>query len=543
MADFAQYTFQQGRRVGQVDMSEANAWESLSNTMTNFSQTLLQVDKAQKKAYNAEVKEYVEGMESDIITNLGKVAIDRENDYEHYERFVTAYKKGTLAGIEDPNIKDAAGKMIDDKAVQYGQKVFQNHINLRSARQLQSAEDSLEIHAVDTEHLIDSTINTWHQQPEFRDGYIDSVSPIFQTQRDMFANKIDGLLELGKTGDAAFKQEQALLGRFYKKAAMAELTANMEEGKGWQTIQDFNADPSKFFSSRPQLQALFPEVKISMSDEDKNATFKDMMSMLNGYQGQQDRVQNAIAADKLEGQEFFYSNIQGQIADDPENIDKANLQSWLEEDKITTKQHDSLLKMIQTGSLYSEDDNVVSGLYDMLFDPEADQFVIYDRIRQAVDNKQISPPTQKQMLATLRDGGLKDVTKDEDYQMAINEVKTEFRTTGPLAAFLPNESKNINRAIREIYELKKTLRPDQNFLDEVDAIKSKYKRTSESAKPKVSWRTGTWSGTAEAPEPEVSKQTLAILLESNQITDKQYMEQFNAIDEYMEAYNLREGRK
>jgi hypothetical protein len=268
-----------------------------------------------------------------------------------------------------------------------------------------------------------------------------------------------------------------------------------------------------------------------------------MMSMLNGYQGQQDRVQNAIAADKLEGQEFFYSNIQGQIADDPENIDKANLQSWLEEDKITTKQHDSLLKMVQSGGLYSEDDNIVSGLWDTLFDPTADQFAVYDQIRQAVDNNQITPATQKQMLATLRDGGLKDVTKDEDYQMAINEVKTEFRTTGPLAAFLPNESKNINRAIREIYELKKTLRPDQNFLDEVDAIKSKYKRTSESAKPKVSWRTGTWSGTAEAPEPEVSKQTLAILLESNQITDKQYMEQFNAIDEYMEAYNLREGRK
>jgi hypothetical protein len=358
----------------------------------------------------------------------------------------------------------------------------------------------------------------------------------------MFANKIDGLLELGKTGDAAFKQEQALLGRFYKKAAMAELTANMEEGKGWQTIQDFNADPSKFFSSRPQLQALFPEVKISMSDEDKNATFKNMMSMLNGYQGQQDRVQNAIAADKLEGQEFFYSNIQGQIADDPENIDKANLQSWLEEDKITTKQHDSLLKMVQSGGLYSEDDNIVSGLWDTLFDPTADQFAVYDQIRQAVDNNQITPATQKQMLATLRDGGLKDVTKDEDYQMAINEVKTEFRTTGPLAAFLPNESKNINRAIREIYELKKTLRPDQNFLDEVDAIKSKYKRTSESAKPKVSWSSN-WSGSADAPEPDVSKDMLAILLESKQITKAEYLEQFEAIDEYMKAYKLREGRK
>lgn len=541
MPDFQQYIFQQGRRVGQVDMSEANAWEAMSNTLNNFSQTLLQVDKAQQAQYKAEVKEYVEGMESDIITNLGKVSIERENDYEHYERFVTAYKKGTLAGIEDPNIRVAAGRMIDDKAVQYGQKVYQNYTNVQTARKIQSAEDALEIHAVDTEHLIDSTINTWHKEPQFRDGYIESVSPIFQTQRDMFAGKVDGLLELGVSGDAAFKKEQALLGRFYKKAAMAELTANMEEGNGWQTIQDFNADPSKFFSSRPQLQALFPEVKVSMSDEDKTETFKEMMSMLNGYQGQQDRVQDAIAKDKLADQEFFYSNIQGQIADDSDNIAKEDVQSWLIEGKLTTKQHDSLLKMIQTGSLYSEDDNVVSGLYDMLFDPEADQFVIYDRIRQAVDNKQIKPATQKQMLATLRDGGLKDVTKNEDYQMAINEVKTEFRTTGMMAAWLPNESKNISKAIRDIYQMKKTLRPDQNFFDEVDKIKAKYKRSEESVNPIVSWSSN-WSGTAEKPAPEESKNMLATLLENNQITQVQYLEQFNAIDDYMKAYNTRKSR-
>jgi len=541
MANFEQYTFQRGRQAGNIDMGEANAWESLSNTLSDFSQTLLQVDKAQKASYKAEVKEYVEGMESDIITNLGKVSIDRENDYEHYERFVTAYKKGTLAGIEDPNIKVAAGKMIDDKAVQYGQKVFQNHVNIRNARQRLAAEKSLEIHAVDTEHLIDSTINTWYQQPEFRDSYIESVGPIFQTQRDMFSNKIDGLVQLGKTSDAAIADELGLLQRFYEKAAMAELTANMEEGNGWQTIQEFNADPSKFFSSRPQLQALFPEVKISMSDEDKNQTFRDMMSMLNGYQGQQDRVQNAIAADKLEVQEFFYSNIQGQIADDPDNIVKANLQSWLEEGKITTKQHDSLLKMIQGAGLYSEDDNVVSGLWDTLFDPTADQFELYDQIRQARDNNQITPQTQKTMLATLRDGSLKDVTKDEDYQMAINEVKTEFRTTGPLAAFLPNESKNINSAIRDIYQMKKTLKSDQNFLDEVDKIKAKYKRTTETSIPKVSW-SGNWSGTAEEPAPDLSKDVLASLLESGQITQGEYLEQFNAIDAYMESYNLRKSR-
>jgi hypothetical protein len=89
--------------------------------------------------------------------------------------------------------------------------------------------------------------------------------------------------------------------------------------------------------------------------------------------------------------------------------------------------------------------------------------------------------------------------------------------------------------------MKKTLRPDQNFLDEVDKIKAKYKRVPEAAKPKASWSSN-WSGTAEEPAPEESKNMLAILLESNQITQSEYLEQFNAIDDYMEAYNLRKSR-
>ena len=545
MADFQQYVFQQGRRVGQIDLSEANAWESLSNTMSNFSNSVVSYQQGVNKQQDAEVKSYINSQEDDIITHIGKLSIDYENDYATFIEEAQAFKKikmDVMSADEDlgSDFAQGFGQMTDDKIAQYGEKVYAKKVKLDRARQLQTAEDNLETHAIDTGHLIDSAISTYYDQPEFSEDYLKSLGPIFQDQRDTFERKVDGLLELGKSGDAAFKQEQALLGRFYKKAVMAELTANMKEGNGWQTIQDFNADPSKFFNSRPQLQALFPEVKVSMSDEDKNETFKDMMSMLNGYQGQQDRVQNAIASDKLDGQEFFYSNIQSQIADG-KPIEKSFLQDWLIEDKLTTKQHDSLLKMIQTGGLYSEDDNVVSGLWDTLFDPTADQFDIYDQIRQAIDSKQITPATQKQMLATLRDGGLKDVTKDEDYQMAINEVKTEFRTTGPLSAFLPNESKNINRAVREIYELKKTLRQDQNFLDEVDLIKAKYKRQPAASTPKIAWSSN-WSGTADAPAPDESKSMLAILLESNQITDKDYMEQFNAIDAYMESFNLRKSR-
>ena len=546
MADFQQYKFQQGRRVGQLDTNGSSAWESLSNTMSSFSTSVASYQQGVNKQHDADVKSYINSQEDDIITEIGKLSIDHENDYATFTEKAESFKKIKMDAMSNDeelgaDFAKGFGQMTDDKIAQYGEKVYSKKVALDKARNLQTAEDNVESHALDTEHMIDSAINAYYLNPNVTEDEVQAVSDSFQTQRDMFASKIDGMIMLGKSGKVAFEQEQQLLSRFYKKAAMSELSANMKVGNGWQTIQDFNANPSKFFSSRKHLQALFPEVNVALSDEDKTETFKEMMSTLNGYQGQQDRVQDAIAKDKLAGQEFFYSNIQSQLADDPDNIAKEDVHRWLIEDLVTTKQHDSLLKMIQTGSLYSEDDNVVSGLYDMLFDPEADQFVIYDRIRQAVDNKQIKPATQKQMLATLRDGGLKDVTKDEDYQMAINEVKTEFRTTGPLAAFLPNESNNINRAIRDIYQMKKTLRPDQNFLDEVDKIKAKYKPAPEAAKPKVSW-SSSWSGTAEEPAPEESKNMLAILLESNQLTKVQYLEQFNAIDAYMESYNLRKSR-
>ena len=550
MADFAQYTFQQGRRVGRADMTEANAWESLSNSLSDFASTIATSEERKRIAavqqHNADVKAYINSQEDDIITHIGKLSIDNENDYNSFITKANAFKKGKLDAMsQDPELgadfASGFGQMADDKIAQYGQKVYQNQANLFKAENLQVAQKSIETHAVDTENMIDSAVNMWHESPGLRDKYLEDVTPQFQTQRDMFAFKVDELLELGVSGKEAFKQEQALLNRFYKKAAMAELTANMEEGNGWQTIQDFNANPSKFFSSRPQLQALFPEVKISMSDEDKNETFKEMMQMLNGYQGQQDRIADARAKDKLADQEFLFSNIQSQIADDPTAIEKSFIQDWLAEGKLNTKQHDSLLKTIQTGGLYREDDNVVSGLWDTLFDPTADQFAVYDQIRQAVDNQQITPQTQKAMLGVLRDGALKDVTKDEDYQMAINEVKTEFRTTGMLKDFNPNESRNISRAIRDLYQLKKTLRPDQDFWQEVDKIKAKYKRVSESSVPKVSWRSN-WVGTAEEPNVEETKRMLAEQFETKQLPHLQFLEQVNAFDDYMESYNLRKSR-
>jgi hypothetical protein len=546
MANFQQYTFQQGRRVGQVDLTAANAWESLSNTMSSFSSTLGDYQRSLNKQHDAEVKSYINSQEDDIITTVSKLSIDHENEYDVFIEKAQAWKKtkmDVMSKDEDlgTDFAQGFGQMMDDKIAQYGEKVYAKKVKLDRARYIQTAKDTIETHALDTENMIDSVIGGYHNDPTITDEKIQAISATFQTQRDMFGGQIDELVKLGITGDEAFNEEKSLLSRFYKKAAMSELNAQIEKGNGWQTIQDFNANPSKFFSSRKHLQALFPEVNVAMSDEDKAETFKDMMSMLNGYQGQQDRMQDSIAADKAVTHANQYSFILDRIVEDPTSVTADEIKQTLASGDISNKDHDTLLKIIQTGGLYKEDDNVVSDLYTSLFDPEADQFQIYDQIQQAVRDNQITPATQKQLLSILRDGGLKDVTKDEDYQMAINEVKTEFRTTGPLAAFLPNESKNINRAIRDIYQLKKTLRPDQDFLEEVDKIKAKYKRT-ENVQTKVSWQSG-WVGTSEAPNAEETKKLLVQQLESNQITKSQYLEQFGAVDDYMEAYSLRQGRK
>jgi len=536
MPDFQQYTFQHGRRAGRLDLSEAQAWESISNTLANFANTM-------SRKSDANVKSYLNSQEDDIITKIHQLSVDNESDYDAFISKAEGYKQGKLQVMGEEQglgseYTSGFAQMIDDKVAQYGQSVYVKHAEKQKAEEVSIATRTLDAHIADTENMIQQSIDFYHENPNAQATFSETFGPKFKTQADMFANKFDSLLDLGVKADSVFEQETKARKSLYKKAVMAEmLRANKQGGdKAWGIIQEFNNNPNKFFKSRPYLEAMFQDGKVVFSEEDKNEAFNDMLSALGNYQTQQDRVIEGKAKERQTEWNKQYSYMVNLMATQPGLVTVDMVKNSYNEGSLGTKEHDSLVKMIQKGSVFRDDDNTVSQINTAMYDPESDQFEIYDMIMSAQERWELSVSTQKQMLQDLRSEKFKDITGDTDYQLAINEIKTEFRTTGPLSAFLPNESKNINLAIREVYQLRKTLRPDQDFLEEVDKIKAKYKRPGSGQNKKIQWNP-LWSGTAEAPNNKETELMLNRALESKQISMEQFIEQMNNLESYMTNYN------
>lgn len=544
MAGFQQYTFQHGRRAGNVDLSEANAWESISNSLINFGASLSRdADIKQEKA----VKAYVNSQEDDIITKIGQLSIDNENDYDAFISQAEGYKKGKIDVMSKepglgPEFTSGFSQMLDDKIAQYGESVYRKHAAKEKASTIFSERESLNTHVADTEHMMQQAIDFYYENPSRQATFAEDFGPKFKVQTDMFADKIDGLIGLGLSGKEAFTEEQNIRTSLYKKAAMAEMLRANQGGsdKAWGVIQEFNNNPSKFFSSRPHLQAMFQDGKVVISDEEKNLAFEDMLSTLSGYQSQQDRILSGKAESLQVEYNKQHAYLVNLIATQPGLVTLDMVKNSYNEGSLGTKEHDSLVKIIQRGSVFRDDDNIVSQINTAMFDPEADQFEIYDMITTAQENGQLSVSTQKQLLKDLRSESFKDITGDSDYQLAIAEIKTEFRTTGMLQAFAPNESKNINQAIREVYKLRRTLKPDQDFFVEVDKIKSKFKKAVKPAAT-LNWRSY-WVGSKEEPDQAETELRLNKLLDSKQITTPQYHEDMKNLKNFMDNYNARKSR-
>ncbi len=543
MADFQQYTFQQGRRVGQLDLSAANAWESLSNTMSSFSSSIVSYQQGVNKQHNAEVKAYINSQEDDIITHISKLSIDHESDYETFIEKAQSFKKVKMDAMSNDeelgaDFASGFGQMADDKIAQYGEKVYAKKVKLDKALQFQTAEENIEAHAVDTEHLIDAAINTYYNEPQFSEGYLKSLTPIFQTQRDMFGGKIDAMIGLGLSGESAFKKEQALLERFYIKAVNSELTANLDNGNAWQTIQDFDTDPSKFFSSKPQLQALFPEVKIAISDKSKQTAVTKMLQRLNAYQGQQDRLAGQRADATIQEQQDFLQSVLYLNTTEPGVVEPYMVDDWWQEGKLDKQGRDLLITRLSKGFTSTDNPLTVINLNKDLISPEVDKFAMYDRINKAAIEGEITVQTHEKFIDKLKGGSVDKIKNAPYYTQGLKNIESNIRTTGPLSTFTnAHEDLAIAEANDEYWDrVSKGEKPRTIWKD----VLEKFKPVIEE-RGKVVW-SANWVGTAAEPNFEATKNRLAEQKEAGQITEKEFVEQFSNLGRYEESYNLRQSR-
>lgn len=508
--------------------------DSLAQRLRSFSNRQRDIMSREQAAL---YKSYADGIENDVIETISRLAIENERNYEQFEVSVAAYEKQLLSSIKESEYVSITKQIIDNKRVQYGQDVYRKTFEFNRAMQIEDTEKNINITLVDTENMLDSAIRQYHTGGLGIYKYFENMTPLVQQQLAVIQGKIDGLLTLGVSPEKATSIEEGMIKQLFQSAAMTEVMVSIEKGSGWDDILSFYRDPTKFFSSREHLNALFPQ-GVKFSDEESKTIFKDMMMVLNDYQTQQDYQLRKQAEVEEQGWNDNYSNYLDLIVEDPDAVTPLMIAQALKSGTLGNTQHDALLKLVQSGGLYQEDPDLVVDLQSKLFDPTYSPLDLQREILTAAFNGEISPATQQRLLTTLRSNTLGDITRTEDYQMVVAEIRTEFRTTGPLAAFDQGESRRISQALRELY---RRVQLGERPLDIADEIKEQYGKQKANASQIVLWNPN-WVGSAESPDNKGTQTRIGEMLAKEIISEAEASKQLQDLKLYMKSYEARMSR-
>jgi len=235
------------RQIQQADMSEANAWSALAQTMDNFSAQIGSVARTYKTKKSAEaaalkadlryetqlaltatkyeksqldaqtsrelaatkyaksqaekeatqkrlaneraVKTFVNLKESDVMTTLGQLSVDYANDYEGYYAAAQELKKTWLDNDEldsTDGMRIAFEILIDNKIQQYGVTPYQNVANAEIEKAKAAAETNVEDFVTDAVHEITQFIDSVMTEEFLVESELDDM---YEQQLDTVVGK------------------------------------------------------------------------------------------------------------------------------------------------------------------------------------------------------------------------------------------------------------------------------------------------------------------------------------------------------------------
>ena len=276
------------RQVQDADMSSANVWKTLANTLDNYSSQLTGVANTQMSNFKSNqasskaaaksaqndlrlsnaraTKVYVDGKESDVMTSLSQLSIDFNNDYEGYIQAANNLEKTWLENKELDAVggmREAFTTMVKNKKQQYGVDPYKNY----------AAKEKEEGKRVGITNIKDFVTDANHQVSQFIDSVSDgSIETLddpdnYARQVDMVAGKymtlqakIDDLVKINDfTADEAMALESEMELKFFSGVIKAQISNEMKNDRGWTAIDEFEDNPATFISSRKHLQALIPK--------------------------------------------------------------------------------------------------------------------------------------------------------------------------------------------------------------------------------------------------------------------------------------------
>lgn len=461
------------RQVQEADMSEANVWKTLANTLDNYSAQLSGVantSMANYKSNQAAAKAaanqqrladeratavYVNSKESDVITSLSQLSIDYKNDYAGYIQAANKLSEGWLS---DTTLDDTTGMrvafetMVSNKVQQYGVDPYKNYSALQDKKAKITAERNIQDFVDDALHQTSQFINS------VMDGSIETVDNIDPKVYEDQVNKVEGkyLTLQDKINELIFNNdysaEQALEFEenrhldFFSGVIKTQIDNEMKNNNGWKSINEFYEDPNKFIRSRDHLSVLFPE-NVKINDAMAKTIYEDLMQHHKETLTQNDYLETKQEEERDQRHSDNFSQLLYDIVDPNIVVNDYEVMNLLKADSINNEQHDTAIKAIGQDTYVKDNPQKVFDLNRIIIDTQGSYQDKEESITDAFLDGDISVTTATEMLS--RAATSSEVTNKKYFQRGWNAIESAL--VQDLNKRTKNEGDVTNAAQEEYY--------------------------------------------------------------------------------------------
>jgi hypothetical protein len=511
MAEFTgQYKYRRRSTAQSLGPSpSAQSWNTLSNILNDFAATAWDGYGEQRKAegsaegsvagqagdlktlkvkeagtiysdaFNASQQKAFEARISvDISKKLNEFASKFPNNTKNYKEHVEKYKTGLIDGITDPALKASATQKIADKNLGFEMEIFKAEQLIEHAKAKFDRNEEFDNLKVDMIDGVEQAVRKYHDMDRDPELFADFYAPIFQKQRNLLKKKgIDLLAIPGGSDDVddVYKRTRGAFNELYGAAALEEFKKATQEGKGYETMNEFFMDSNKFFNSRPHLQTMFPERQIWMDDEAETKVHDNMVKYLGQKHKKVDRDKK-IANEELsvDQSESFVDTFTSIVTNDG-----LTTLDTLVEDQVThdynESQYQTLVNAVKLNKYKVDDPDALVDLTTYLLSSDDSTETKQDKILGYYNNNMISGTTAIKEMGDLRSKGFGDVTSSPDFQYAIKAVQAAFqKTTGQTGMFAQGKDLTFMREAE--IELYKRVKNGENAFEVYPAIINEYRQ-------------------------------------------------------------------
>lgn len=396
------------------------------------------------EAFNkAAITSYATGVVLDAKEKVKSLEQQYKNDPLGFQTAFDASLKGTLEGIEAPEIRLIAEQKYREHGIAASGRIQETHREFLMGqaeatinRGLNSIENDV-FDAIRNGDLNQAT-NLQDQYNGIMMGAVEAqmISPVEAEKR---------LHEHREAADVV-----AIVSGFSNELK--------DDGKPWEAIQ-------KIATAK----------NLGISEDARKAAIKQMTDLHSDWDKHQRRLEAQEQAELEANQETNLSTLFDALYSGDFTPEQLRYQAgeFRSNKDIDEKGYRLFQKALRAGETHADDPMTEMHIDQLLFDPQGSLPQIQAEIFNAVTQGRLTPDTARAKMMELRSTPMRDVTRHPDWGLAIDMIRRVMQTTGPLAAFDTTEQQRINDATRD---LRKYVLDGEQPFDVLDAIIEKHQK-------------------------------------------------------------------